>query len=108
MSHSEIEVGGGARLIVRGIDEHGSVANVDLELIDSHGARWSATVLTVGEIQRLMHGYRTTGECGGGAYFRVPDLLIIDDPTLPALVSVIEELLRTGNHKFELAPLEEP
>jgi hypothetical protein len=54
-----------------------------------------------------MRRYRTTGECGGGAYFRVADLLIIDEPTLPVLVGVIEELVRTGAHRFELAPLEE-
>jgi hypothetical protein len=103
----EIDVGAGARLIVRGVADDGSVANVDVELIDLHGARWSATVLTVGEIQRLMRLYRSTGECRGGAYFRVADLLILDEPSLTALVSVIEELVRTGTHRFELAPLEE-
>src|SRR4051794_95519 len=103
----EIDFGGGTRLIVRGIEGDGSVSNVDVELIDAHGARWSATVLTVGEIQRLMRLYRSTGECSGGAYFRVPDLLILDEPTLTALVSVIEELVRSETHRFELAPLED-
>jgi hypothetical protein len=74
----EIDVAEGFKLLVRGLEDDGSIASVDVELIDAYGARWSATVLTVPEIQRLMRLYRGTGECMQGAYFRVADLLILD------------------------------
>jgi hypothetical protein len=38
----EFDVGAGARLIVLGIDDDGSVANVDVEVTDAHGARPSS------------------------------------------------------------------
>lgn len=103
----EVEVGSGFKLVVRGVADDDSVANVDVELMDGFGARWSATVLTIAEIQRLMRRYRDTGECMDGAFFRVPDLLILDEPTLDSLVAVIEELVRSETHRFELAPIEE-
>lgn len=105
--NSEIDVAGGFKLLVRGLEEDGSVVNVDVELIDADGARWSATVLTLPEIQRLMLRYRDTGECLGGAYFRVADLLILDEPSLASLVAVIEDLVRTETHRLELTPIKE-
>lgn len=103
----EIDVARGFKLLVRGLEEDDSVANADVELINPDGARWSATVLTVPEIQRLMLRHRDTGECLGGAYFRVADLLILDEPSLSSLVAVVEELVRTETHRFELTPIEE-
>lgn len=103
----EISLADGFKLLVRGLDEDGSVSNVDIELVDAYGARWSATVLTIAEIQRLMRRYRDSGECLSGAFFRVPDLLILDEPTLGSLVAVIEDFVRTETHRFELAAIEE-
>ena len=103
----EVEVGDGFKLIVRGLEDDNSIANVDVELIDAYGARWSATVLTIAEIQRLMRLYRESGECMGGAYFRVADLLVLDEPSLASLVAVVEDLVRTGTHRFELAAIED-
>ena len=103
----EISLADGFKLLVRGLDEDGSVSNVDIELVDAYGARWSATVLTIAEIQRLMRRYRDSGECLSGAFFRVPDLLILDEPTLGSLVAVIEDFVRTETHRFERAAIEE-
>lgn len=104
---SEVEVGNGARLFVRGIDDDGTVDNVDIELVEQSGARWSATVLTLSEIGRLMRSYRETGECLSGRYFRVADLLILATPTLEALTEVVEGLLRDGTYQFELSLLDD-
>lgn len=103
----EVEVGNGARLVVRGIEEDGRVVNVDVELIEASGARWAATVLTLAEIGRLMRSYRDTGECLSGRYFRVPDLLILDTPTFESLTEVVEDLLRTGTYVFEFSALDD-
>ncbi|MFE7508434.1 hypothetical protein [Promicromonospora sp. NPDC057488] len=101
----EISLGGGARIVVRGMDGDGSVVNADVELIASDGTRWAATVLTLGEIARLMDAYRESGECRSGAFFRVPDLLILGTGTVDALVDVFRELVRTGEYRDELVEL---
>ena len=103
----EIGLAHGVKLIVRGISGGDSVENADVELIDAYGARWSATVLTLAQIQELMDSYRLTGESGGGQYFRVPDLIVLREPKLSALVAIIAEMVRTDNHRFELTPIEE-
>lgn len=57
----EVEVGKDFKLIVRGAEDDSSITNVDVELVDAYGARWSPTVLTTPEIQRLMRLYRESG-----------------------------------------------
>jgi hypothetical protein len=103
----EVKVGSGARLVVRGLEDDGTVRNVDIELVEESGARWSATVLTLGEIDRLMTSYHETGECLSGSYFRVPDLLILNRPTFESLIEVVEGLLRDGTYPFEFSPLDD-
>ncbi|MFI2485880.1 hypothetical protein ACH47X_03170 [Promicromonospora kroppenstedtii] len=66
----EIDLGEGARIVVRGMDDGGSVVNADVELTVSDGSRGAATVLTLGEIARLMDTYRESGDCQSGAFFR--------------------------------------
>jgi hypothetical protein len=103
----EVEVGHGARLVARGIEDDGRVDNADIELIEESGARWSATVLTLTEIGRLMRSYRETGECLSGSYFRVPDLLILDTPTFESLTDVVKGLVHDGAYPSELSPLDD-
>ncbi len=103
----EVEVGKGARLVVRGIEGDGSVVNVDVELVEASGARWAATVLTLAEIARLMRSYRDTGECMSGRYFRVSDLMILDTPTFQSLTEVVEGLLRSGDYVLEFSALDD-
>lgn len=101
----EISLGEGARIVVRGMDDDDSVVNADVELIASDGTRWAATVLTLGEIARLIDANRESGECQSGAFFRVPDLLILSTGTVDALVDVFRELVRTGEYRAELVEL---
>ena len=101
----EIDLGEGARIVVRGVDGGCSVVNADVELTMPDGTRWSATVLTLGEVARLVDSYRESGECQSGAYFRVPDLLILNTGTVDALVDVFRELVRTGDYRHELVEL---
>lgn len=61
----EVEVEGRARLVVRGVADDGTVESVDIKLIKESGARWSATVLTLAEVGRLMSRHRRTGEGRG-------------------------------------------
>jgi hypothetical protein len=100
-----VDLGSGGRLTVRGVDDDGTVTNADVELVDADGMRWSATVVTAPEIGRLMDTWRSTGECQSGAFFRVPDLIIVRDPRRDAVVEVFAELHRTGEHRHEMTLL---
>jgi hypothetical protein len=92
----------GAKLHVRGADEDGTVTNADVELVDEQGERWSATVLTLDAIAGLMETWRTSGECQSGAFFRVPDLVIVRDPSLASVADVFTELHRSDEYRHEL------
>jgi hypothetical protein len=95
----------GGHLSVRGASDDGTVTNADVELTDSNGQRWSATVMTLAEVDRLMTAWESSGECLGGAFFRVPDLLIVREPDRRAVVRLFTELHRTGEHRQEMNPL---
>jgi hypothetical protein len=88
-------------------DEVSSVENVDAEVILLDGTRWSATFLSIREIQRIMDRWRSTGECAGGAYFQCPDLVIIRDAGIPAMMRALEDALASGGPHSILTPLDE-
>lgn len=100
---SDLDLGGS--LTLRGADDDGTASNADVELTDTYGERWSATVMTLAEVARLMGTWEATGECQSGAYFRVPDLVIVRDPRREAVVEVFAELHRTGDHRHEMSRL---
>lgn len=104
MDHT-IDLDHGSRLVLRGVDADGSAANCDLEVLDSDGTRWSATVLTLEEISRLMTSYENTGECLNGSFFACPDLLIVRDGTVAGVEQLVRSLVTTGDHRNELRPL---
>jgi len=84
-----------------------SATTADVELVDVEGRRWSATVMTQPEVGRLMETWRSSGECQRGAHLRVPDLIIVRDPSLEAVIQVFAELHRTGDHRHEMTLLHE-
>jgi hypothetical protein len=95
----------GAQLHVRGADDEGTLTNADVELVDEKGGRWSATVLTLDAIAGLMESWRTSGECQSGAFFRVPDLVIVRDPSFESVAEVFTELHRSDEYRHELNEL---
>ncbi|MFF2145770.1 hypothetical protein [Kitasatospora sp. NPDC058190] len=75
------------------------VRNVDAEVRLLDGSRWSATIFTVAEVSRLMKRWEETGEAAGGRCFWCSDGLIVRDPGIRGMVSVIAELL--ASEEFE-------
>jgi len=73
-----------------------SVCNVDavVRLVD--GSRWSATVFTVAEVERLMDTWTRSGEALGGRYFWCSDGLIVREPGIESMTQVIAGLLDSG------------
>ncbi|MFF8702844.1 MULTISPECIES: hypothetical protein [Streptomyces] len=85
-----------------------AVCNVDVEvrLVDG-GSRWSATVFTVAEIERLMGKGVQTGEDLGGRYFWCSDGLIVREPGIDNMTQVIAGLLDSGEFEQVLQRLDD-
>lgn len=60
-------------------EELDSVCNVDVFVDLKDGSRWSATVFTVAEVERLMETWAGSGEALGGRCFWISDGLLALD-----------------------------
>ncbi|MGB8939036.1 MAG: hypothetical protein WCD21_02155 [Streptomyces sp.] len=72
------------------------VCNVDVVVTLKDGSRWTATVFTVVEVERLMQLWAGTDEALGGRYFWVSDGLIVRDPGIDSMTDVIAGLIEKG------------
>lgn len=72
------------------------VCNVDVFVTLKDGSRWSATVFTVAEVERVMKLWAGTDEALGGRYFWVSDGLIVRDPGIDNMTDVIAGLIENG------------
>jgi hypothetical protein len=70
-----------------------SVCNVDVFVNLPDGSRWSATVFTLVEVDRLMKRWADSEEALGGRYFWCSDGLIVREPGVSAMFEVIAGLL---------------
>lgn len=77
-------------------EDLGSVCNVDVEVRPADGSRWSATMFTLAEVDRLMKTWAGSGEALDGRYFRCSDGLIVRDPGIENMSGVIAGLIDSG------------
>ncbi|MFI1884394.1 hypothetical protein [Streptomyces jumonjinensis] len=77
-------------------EDLGEVCNVDVFVTLKDGSRWTATVFTVAEVERLMKLWAGTDEALGGRYFWVSDGLIVRDPGIDSMTGVIAGLIENG------------
>ncbi|WP_042422468.1 hypothetical protein [Streptacidiphilus anmyonensis] len=85
-----------------------TVCNVDVEVrLTEDGSRWSATVLTFAEVERIMESWARTGEAQGGRYFRCSDGLIVRDPGVDNMTQVLAGLLDDGDFTQVLQRLDD-
>ncbi|MGW8726296.1 hypothetical protein ACWGNF_09785 [Streptomyces sp. NPDC055808] len=75
-------------------EEPDAVCNVDVFVRLNDGSRWSATVFTLAEVERLMKTWAGSGEALGGRYFWVSDGLIVRDPGIDSMTDVIAGLIK--------------
>ena len=83
------------------------VCNVDAEVRLLDGSRWSATVFTIAEVERLMETWTRSGEALGGRYFWCSDGLIVREPGIDSITRVIAGLLDSGEFAQILQRLED-
>lgn len=75
-----------------------SICNVDVEVrLTADGSRWSATVFTLAEVERIMDRWSRTGEALDGRYFWCSDGLIVRDPGIDNMTQVLVGLLDDGD-----------
>ncbi|MER7222177.1 hypothetical protein [Streptomyces rubradiris] len=81
------------------------VCNVDVFVTLENGSRWTATVFTVAEVERLMKLWAGTDEALGGRYFWVSDGLIVRDPGVDSMTGVIAGLIENGEFSEIFQPV---
>ncbi|MFJ9662688.1 hypothetical protein ACIRPR_32615 [Streptomyces griseoflavus] len=81
------------------------VCNVDVFVALEDGSRWTATVFTVAEVERLMKLWAGTDEALGGRYFWVSDGLIVRDPGIDSMTGVIAGLIENGEFSEIFQPV---
>lgn len=84
-----------------------AVYNVDVEVQLTDGSRWSATVFTVAEVQRLMERWAQTGEEAGGRYFWCSDGLIVREAGVANMTEAISGVLNEGDFERILQRLDD-
>ena len=77
-------------------DDKETVENVDAELVLPEGTRWGATFMTLRAIEQVMHRWKETGECSNGAYFQCPDLVIIPEGGVVAMLASFKGIIDSG------------
>ncbi|MFJ5279650.1 hypothetical protein [Streptomyces parvulus] len=81
------------------------VCNVDVFVTLEGGSRWTATVFTVAEVERLMKLWAGTDEALGGRYFWASDGLIVRDPGIDSMTGVIAGLIENGEFSEIFQPV---
>ena len=84
-----------------------SICNVDVFVNLQDGSRWTATVFTVAEVERLMDVWAESGEALGGRYSWVSDGLIVRDPGVDSMTQVIAGLIETDEFSTVFQRLED-
>ncbi|MGV9339620.1 hypothetical protein [Streptomyces sp. NPDC003688] len=75
------------------------IDDVDMWVIFKDGRRWSGTICTLDDVRRTMDRWQQTGECLDGRFFHVWDGLIVRDRGIPAMVEVVDHLVRSGEYE---------
>ncbi|MER7978326.1 hypothetical protein [Streptomyces sp. NPDC095817] len=82
-----------ASFLPTGAKDLDAMCNADVLVHLPDGSQWSATVFTITEVERLMASWTGSDEALGGAYFWVPDALIVRDPGIDNITRVIAGLI---------------
>ncbi|WP_343235446.1 hypothetical protein [Streptomyces bauhiniae] len=81
--------------------------NVDVFVDLPDGSRWSATLITLGQVELVMKRWATTGEALGGCYFQVSDGLIVRDAGIGNMTRVLVGLIENGEFAQVLQRLDD-
>ena len=93
----EVQLTGAVAIFMLGADDEAAVIeNVDVEVVLDDGSRWSATLITLAEIEHIMNRLKEAGECFDGAYFQCADLVIVERGGVKAATDLLSQFVVTG------------
>lgn len=81
--------------------------NVDVEVEDEDGVRWTATFFTLENARTLLRRWARTGECGGGLYLWAPDLILVEVVSDDVIRRTVEALRASGEFESAFQRVEE-
>jgi hypothetical protein len=73
-----------------------SVDNVDVFVDLKDGSRWSATIITLAQVEILLKRWAVSGEGLAGRYFWCSDGLIVRDAGISNMTQVLDGLIQNG------------
>jgi len=84
--------------VIVGIDEvDPENFNADVQVIRGQRVLFSAVFITLANLQWLFEKNAATGECGGGMYFRSPDMVIVRRFDRETIEATVAELFAEGD-----------
>ncbi len=67
--------------------------NVDIRVDLKDGASYTATMVTLANVDTIMRAYETSDECAHGTYFWAADLILVRALTLDTIVACVQGLI---------------
>jgi hypothetical protein len=71
-------------------------ANVDVEVTDADGTRWTATFFTLGNLEALFQKNAVTGECRNGLYLWASDMILVREISSEVIEATVADLKASG------------
>lgn len=96
------------RIFDEGLGLPSDDANVDVEVRDHRGNRWSATFYTIPNVRTLMERWRHSGEYGGGTYlWGGRDAILVERLSREVIESTVEQLRKEGEFERVFSALDD-
>lgn len=99
--------GGELRVYIDDVAALATVGNVDVEVVDDHRRRWSATFFTIAGVEALFQKNAVTGECARGTYLWASDMILVRSLSLASIQLTIDDLRKAGEFEQAFSLLEE-
>jgi hypothetical protein len=79
---------------------------VDVQVTLVDGTRWVATFCAYKYVDTLRTQFASDGECLGGRYLWIADLVLVEDTSRGTIEAVVQDLLRSGEFEgaFDRCP----
>ncbi|MEU7909151.1 hypothetical protein [Actinoplanes sp. NPDC049118] len=81
-------------------DDERTVDNLDVQVNYPDGARYSASIMTIVAVQRIMRNHETSGESLGGRYFKAHDLVIVQRGGVVEIVDLVRGLIEANEVSY--------
>lgn len=81
-------------------DDERTVDNLDVQVTYPDGARYSASIMTIAAVQRIMRNHEMSGESLGGQYFKAHDLVVVKHGGVAEIVDLVGRLIEADELSY--------